>query len=128
MQTTRVNKTAVSRTPPDRAGTMWLVQTFTGVLLVVLLLLHMVAHHFVVEGGLRSFADVVAYVSNPLIFSLEVTFLLVVTIHAMAGLRAILLDLSFGQRHKETVNWLLGIAGAAIILYGIWLAVAIQNL
>lgn len=127
MKTTVMNKTAVSRPPTDRAGVMWLVQALTGVLLVVLLLLHMVAHHFVVEGGLRSFADVVAYVSNPLIFFLEVTFLLVVTIHAMSGLRAILLDLSFGQRHKEAINWLLTGAGVAIILYGIWLAVVIQN-
>ena len=40
------------------AGALWLVQAISGLLLVLVLGLHMVAHHFVVEGGLRDYAQV----------------------------------------------------------------------
>jgi succinate dehydrogenase hydrophobic anchor subunit len=112
----------------DRAGALWLVQVATGMLLVIILGLHMVAHHFVVEGGLRDFDDVIAYVSNPLIFVLEVLFLVVVTVHAMLGLRAILLDLPLSARGRRLVDRALTLFGAITIAYGLWLAIAIQRL
>ncbi len=116
-------------TPQERAsgpaGALWLVQAFTGLLLVLLLLLHMVAHHFVVEGGLRNFEQVVDYVSNPAIFVITISFLVVVTIHAVLGTRAILMDLGLGRGAQRVVNWLMVIAGVAIIAYGVWLEIAI---
>ena len=116
-------------TPKERAsgpaGALWLVQAFTGLLLVLLLLLHMVAHHFVVEGGLRNFEQVVDYVSNPAIFVITIFFLVVVTIHAVLGTRAILMDLGLGRGAQRAVNWLMVIAGVAIIAYGVWLEIAI---
>lgn len=111
----------------NAAGAFWLVQAITGLLLVVLLGLHMVAHHFVTEGGLRNYQDVLAYVSNPAIFVIEIIFLLVVTPHAMLGLRAILQDLGLSQQAAKTVDGLLTVAGIIIIIYGIWLAVALQQ-
>jgi succinate dehydrogenase hydrophobic anchor subunit len=36
----------------------------SGVLLLVLLTVHMVAQHFVVSGGPRTYADVVAWIRN----------------------------------------------------------------
>ena len=54
----------------DSAGAWWIVQAITGLLLILLLGLHMIAHHFVVEGGLRNFEEVIDYVSNPVIFVL----------------------------------------------------------
>lgn len=107
------------------AGALWLVQAFTGLLLVLLLLLHMVAHHFVVEGGLRNFEQVVDYVSNPAIFTITIVFLVVVTIHAMLGVRAILMDLGLGRGAQRATNWLLMVAGVATIVYGVWLEIAI---
>lgn len=107
------------------AGALWLVQAFTGLLLVLLLLLHMVAHHFVVEGGLRNFEQVVDYVANPAIFTITITFLVVVTIHAMLGVRAILMDLGLGRGAQRAANWLLVVASVAIIVYGVWLEIAI---
>lgn len=107
------------------AGALWLVQAFTGLLLVLLLLLHMVAHHFVVEGGLRNFEQVVDYVSNPAIFTITIIFLVVVTIHAMLGVRAILMDLGLGQGAQRVANWLLVVASVATIVYGVWLEIAI---
>lgn len=105
-----------------------MIQAISGLLLVALLGLHMVAHHFVVEGGLRDFQEVLAYVSNPVIFFLEVVFLVVVTTHAMLGLRAIVRDLNLSAAAARTADWILALVGAAALIYGVWLAVAIQQL
>jgi succinate dehydrogenase hydrophobic anchor subunit len=109
------------------AGAIWLIQAITGLLLVILLGLHMVAHHFVAEGGLRNYLDVLAYVSNPAIFTIEIIFLLVVTPHAMLGVRAVLIDLGLSQQTSKTIDRLLTVVGIIIIVYGVWLAVALQQ-
>ncbi len=111
----------------DRSGAMWLVQAITGILLVPILLLHMVAHHFVVEGGLRDFQQVVDYISNPAIFGITIIFLIVVTVHAALGLRAILIDLRPSVSVRRVINWVLIIASVAAIIYGIWLEITIAN-
>jgi succinate dehydrogenase / fumarate reductase membrane anchor subunit len=110
------------------AGTWWLVQAISGLLLILVLGLHMIAQHFLVEGGLREFADVIAYVSNPLIFAIEIVFLVVVTTHAMLGVRAICLDLGLSERGERAVNWVAALVGIAAVGYGIWLAISIQSL
>ncbi len=112
----------------DSAGAWWIVQAITGLLLILLLGLHMIAHHYVVEGGLRTFQDVIAYISNPIIFVLEVLFLIVVTPHAMLGLQSIILDLGPSESAERTITWIFRILTLVIIVYGIWLAVALQNL
>lgn len=111
----------------DLAGTLWLVQAISGLLLILLLGLHMIAHHFIVEGGLRTFQDVIDYVSNPIIFALEVAFLIIVTPHAMLGLRAIILDLNPSEGARKATDWILTIVGIAAVGYGIYLAVALQQ-
>lgn len=120
--------TANERTRPNAAGSLWLVQAISGLLLVSLLALHMIAHHFVVEGGLRTFDEVIAYVSNPIIFGLEVLFLIVVTVHALLGLRAIALDLAPRPATLRVVDGVLVILGAGALIYGLWLALALQRL
>lgn len=114
-------------TQRDMAGTLWLIQAISGKLLVLLLGLHMIAHHFIVEGGLRTFQDVIDYVSNPIIFVLEIAFLVVVTPHAMLGLRAIFLDMNPSEGARKTADWVLAIVGLAAVGYGIYLAVALQQ-
>ncbi len=109
-------------------GLLWLTQVLSGALLILVLGLHMVAHHFVVEGGLRTYSDVLVYISNPLIFVIEVIFLVVVTIHAMLGLRAIIIDLEPGKGLLQAANIGLSILGVVILAYGIWLALALQSL
>lgn len=110
------------------AGGLWLIQAFSGLLLVALLGLHMVAHHFVVEGGLRDFQQVLDYVRNPVIFFIEVLFLIVVTTHAMLGLRAIVLDYGLSRQAQRTADWVLTVVGVIALGYGIWLAAALQRL
>jgi succinate dehydrogenase cytochrome b556 subunit len=103
----------------------WILQAFTGILLVVLLGLHMVTQHFVVQGGLRDFADVVLYISNPFVFLLEIAFLIIVTWHAMLGVRAILLDLGLKPRTERRLTAVLTVVGVLTIAYGIWLSAII---
>ena len=112
----------------DSAGASWLIQAFSGIVLILLLGLHMIAHHFIVEGGLRTFDDVIDYISNPVVFSLEVIFLIVVTPHAMLGLYGIILDFGPSQKAIKPIVWIYRVVTVAAIGYGIWLAVALQDL
>ncbi|HEX2987050.1 MAG TPA: hypothetical protein VHS06_02640 [Chloroflexota bacterium] len=114
----------VSGKPVQRADLSslgWLVQAVSGLLLVVLLLLHMIANHFVAAGGLQSFQDVVRYLSNPLILVLETAFLVTVTSHALLGVRAVLFDLNLSAGAKRAVTALLTVLGVAMVGYGVWL-------
>lgn len=112
----------------DRSGSLWLIQAFSGLFLVFILGLHMVAHHFVVEGGLRDYQQVLDYVANPVIFIIEILFVILATSHALLGTRAIILDLRPSLGATKALNWVLGILGAVTIIYGIWLALALQQL
>jgi succinate dehydrogenase cytochrome b556 subunit len=102
----------------------WILQAVTGALLIVLLGLHMVVQHFVVAGGLRKFADVVAYISNPFVFLLEIAFLIVVTWHALLGVRAIIFDLGLKPTTERKVV-VLTVIGLLTVSYGIWLSATI---
>jgi len=105
----------------DRSGVLWLTQVVTGVLLIVVLGLHLVAHHFIVEGGLRDYDDIIAYLANPIVVALEVIFLVTVALHSMLGLRAIALDLNPGEATKRRINIVLAAVGTSMVLYGLWL-------
>ena len=105
----------------------WIAQAVTGVALLVLAGLHMIAHHFIVEGGLRDFAQVQDYLSNPIIVVLEILFLLVVTPHALLGVRAILFDLGLTETAERRITQALWVIGIATVLYGFWLTWAILN-
>jgi succinate dehydrogenase hydrophobic anchor subunit len=108
-------------------GLQWLVQAISGFALTALLGLHMIANHFVVEGGLLTYQDVLTYLSNPVVFVLEVIFLLVVVPHALLGLRAILLDLGPKPKTVRVLDAVLIALGTATLLYGITLFVVLQS-
>jgi succinate dehydrogenase hydrophobic anchor subunit len=104
-----------------RATSAWLWQAFTGVGLVILLGLHLIANHFIVKGGLRDFADVVAYLRTPIILVLEVLFLVFVTTHAMLGVRAILTDFGLSDRAEKRLSQALTAIGVLTVGYGLWI-------
>jgi succinate dehydrogenase hydrophobic anchor subunit len=104
-----------------KATSTWLWQAFTGVGLVLLLGLHLIANHFIAKGGLRDFADVVAYLRTPIILVLEILFLLVVTTHALLGVRAILLDFGLSARTEKRLSQALMVVGVLTVGYGLWL-------
>jgi succinate dehydrogenase hydrophobic anchor subunit len=89
----------------------------------------MVAHHFVVDdvGGLRSYDQVLDYIANPVIFTLELFFLIVVTIHALLGLRGVLFDLGMGVRARGRTDLLLWLLGLATVGYGVFLLATLAS-
>jgi len=103
----------------------WLWQVFTGVGLVILLGLHFIANHFVAKGGLRDFAEVVAYLRNPVILCLEVLFLLCVTTHALLGVRAIILDFGLSERTERRLDRVLKILGILTVGYGLMVTIMV---
>jgi len=109
---------------PKRSST-WYWQIFTGVALVLLLGLHFIANHFIATGGIRDFADVVSYLRNPIILVLEVLFLIVVAIHAMLGVRAIVMDFGISGQAEKRLSQVLTVIGVLTVGYGLWLTWAI---
>jgi succinate dehydrogenase hydrophobic anchor subunit len=92
----------------------------SGIAVLLLVTMHMIANHFVIEsiGGLRNYREVLDYIANPLIFVLEALFLVVVTIHAMMGLRAVLRDLDPGPRASVWIDRGLIVLGVLTVAYG----------
>jgi succinate dehydrogenase hydrophobic anchor subunit len=109
------------------ASWAWLWQAISGLGLIVLAGLHMIAHHFVVPEGIRDFAGIVDYLRNPIIVALEVAFLVTVSAHAVLGVRAILFDLGLSARAEKNVTRILTVVGVLTVAYGIWLTWTITN-
>jgi succinate dehydrogenase hydrophobic anchor subunit len=108
-----------------KASSTWYWQIFTGVALVLLLGLHFIANHFIAAGGIRDFADVVSYLRNPIVLMLEVLFLIVVAIHAMLGVRAIVIDFGISSQAEKRLSRALTVIGVLTVGYGLWLTWAI---
>lgn len=108
-----------------RQSLAWLGQAVSGVLLVVIVLLHMYFHHF--QVGLLSSKEVVAHVSGNIIFALEILFIIVVTYHALLGMRAIIFDLKLSDVARQKITVGLTILGALTMIYGVILAILIRT-
>jgi succinate dehydrogenase / fumarate reductase membrane anchor subunit len=108
-----------------KATASWLWQVITGMALLFLLGLHVIANHFIAKGGLRNFADVLAYLRNPVFLFLEVLFLVIVTSHAMLGIRAILLDFGLPDRVERWLSRALTAIGVLTVGYSLWLTWAV---
>ncbi|HVF08347.1 MAG TPA: hypothetical protein VNC60_07210 [Actinomycetota bacterium] len=112
-----------SRSEPSTRSRGWRWTAITGLALLVLVTIHMVAHHFVVGsiGGLRTYADVLDYIRTPVIFVIEGVFLVVVTAHAMLGLRSVLLDFGLTERWRRLMERSLVALGVVTVVYGFML-------
>lgn len=104
---------------------LWLAKVLTGVLVLAVLLIHLVVNHFVAEGGLLTYADVLAYYKNPVIPVMEGFFLVFVVSHALLGVRGILLDLAPPPRLLRAADVALVAFGAGAIVYGLWLLITL---
>lgn len=100
---------------------LWFLKIITGLFIILLLLIHFVVNHFVAEGGLLTYADVVAYYRIPIVPIMEIAFLIFVVSHALIGLRSIILDLRPSRQALTAINWLFTAIGIASVAYGIWL-------
>lgn len=112
--------------PEKSQGTYaWIGQAVSGVLLLGLLGLHMIAHHFAVEGGLRNYEQVLTYLGNPLILVIELLFLVIVMYHALVGVRSIIFDLGLEPHQERTVTGVLTVIGVIVVIYGFYLAITL---
>jgi succinate dehydrogenase membrane anchor subunit len=119
------NRTAPPSSPRGESGgsaraRSWRWTAISGVSLLVLVTIHMVAHHFVVDeiGGLRTYRQVLEYISTPVILVIEAVFLVVVTVHAMLGLRSVLLDFGLPDRRRRLLDRGLVGLGVLTVVYG----------
>jgi succinate dehydrogenase hydrophobic anchor subunit len=108
---------------------VWRATAYSGVALLALIAVHMVAHHFVVEGtgGLRTYRQVLDYVGNPVMLAIELVFLVVVTVHAMLGVRSVLFDLATGDRARAWISRGLTALGAVTVAYGFFLVLTLAS-
>jgi succinate dehydrogenase hydrophobic anchor subunit len=114
-----------------RSARVWRWTAGSGIALVALATLHIVAQHFVVhqKGGLRTYSEVLSYVGNPVIFVLESGFVFAVTIHAMLGIRGILHDLDLVPRTSRRLDVVLWVVGTVTVAYamGLLITLAIRS-
>ncbi len=92
----------------------WLLQMFSGILLVVFVTAHFFMTHTSHEA--LSYASVAARFAAYRAF--YAAFLLFVVFHAFNGVRAILLDTNFGAKNRGAVNVLCLIAMLAALAVG----------
>ena len=102
-------------------------QVLSGVALLVLLTLHMIAQHFIVPTGLRYYEDVIDWLRNPAVIAVEITFLSFVTYHALVGVRAVIFDFGFSERTERRITAVMWVVGIATVVYGVALLAAIIN-
>ena len=115
-------------TPTEATGVhrsrTWRATAASGVALLVLVTIHMIAHHFVVEevGGLRDLrAGPRLHLQPRHVRASRSLFLVVVTTHAMLGLRSVLFDFGLSVRAKRLVARGLLVLGIATVAYGVTL-------
>lgn len=106
---------------------LWLTKLAAGVLVFVVITIHMVVNHLVYPQGLLSYQDVINYYQNPIIPIMEIGFLIFVVVHALLGVRSILLDLNPSDRVLSGINLSLITLGTGAIIYGIWLIIVLVS-
>lgn len=112
--------------PGESAG-LWLIKTISGLLVIVLLMVHFIVNHYAIEGELLTWEGVVVYFSNPWVVVMETTFLVVVVSHALVGLRSVILDLNPSGGVMRIIDRVLVVVGAAAVIYGVWLALEVAS-
>ena len=114
--------------PKSGEGTwLWLIKIITGALVSVILFIHLIVNHLVAPNGLLSYADILKYYQNPIIPVMEILFVSFAVVHALTGLRGIILDLKPTRAILNGINWLFSIFGVVAVIYGIWLILTIAS-
>ncbi len=108
-------------TGTSKSRWVWLLQCASGAGVIGLVGVHWVAQHYLEAGGLRSYQEVVAYLRQPAAFGLEAAFLIVVTAHALLGVRGVLTDLGLPARLRRPIDTALWTVGLLTVLYGLQL-------
>jgi succinate dehydrogenase hydrophobic anchor subunit len=117
---------AISQPKRGETTWLWLLKIITGVLVVIILGIHLIVNHLVSPEGLLTFQEIVVYLSNPWVALMEGTFLVLAVVHALLGVRSVVLDLHPSQRFIRGMDATFSVVGVVAIIYGIWLLRAIQ--
>jgi succinate dehydrogenase hydrophobic anchor subunit len=127
----RLDRRAAPTAPEKPAGSLigvsFVGQAISGAAVLVLITLHMIAQHFLVPNGLRTYEDVISWLANPVVVTLEVLFLVFVTWHALLGARAIIFDWGLSARVERLITRLLILLGIATVAYGCWLTAVLVS-
>lgn len=105
----------------------WPLQAASGVLLLAFAFLHMISHHLVAPEGLRTYREVIEYLTTPSVIVIETLFSATVIFHALAGARSILLDIEAFKAHRSTINTVLIVLGVIMFLYGLFLTFTLMG-
>jgi succinate dehydrogenase / fumarate reductase membrane anchor subunit len=111
---------------PGESSILWLVKILSGLLIIVILVIHFLVNHFYAPEGLLSFNDVVNYYINyPIVPIMEGFFLVFVVSHSLIGMRSIFLDLNLNKPTRQVIDVVLIVVGVVSVVYGLWLIGAI---
>ena len=111
----------------ERKGTRWLLQRVTAAFLVVVLAYHFMLLHFVNHAAEITFAGTSARMSQVGYFLTMVLFLITAAFHGVNGVYNALLNQGLEGTRKKVVLGVLVIAGGALIVQGIYVAVAMAG-
>ncbi|MGE5465138.1 MAG: hypothetical protein ACM3PS_17365 [Syntrophothermus sp.] len=119
----------ISRTVSQtrETSTLWLIKALTGVLIVVILVVHFTVNHMLGENALLTYQDIVEYYTNPIVPLMEVIFVVFAVSHSLIGLRGIILDLKPSAGLLKIVDWGFIILGITAVVYGISLIAVIVS-
>jgi len=107
---------------------IWGVKIITGLFIVVLLGIHFAVNHLLAPDGLLSYADILAYYQKPVVPIMEIFLLGFVVVHALIGLRSILLDLHLPEKIARYLDVFFVTIGTIMIVYGTWLVIKVVQL
>ena len=98
--------------------TAFYLQRATGLLLLGYLLLHVHTVH-TISGGPAAFDSAMQTFRNPLFRALEIGLLGVVILHALNGIRIVVIDFGVATRRQKKLFWILaGVLGTATFVAG----------
>ncbi len=116
------------RPEPQENFLIWGIKIFAGLLIIALLGIHFIVNHLLAPEGLLTYADILAYYQNPVVPIMEIGFLVFVVVHALLGLRSILLDLHPPSALARWMDAAFLALGALMISYGAWLVVRVVQI
>ena len=119
---------SMNRSQPPENYLIWGVKIIAGICILALLGVQFVVNHLLAPGGLLTYADILSYYQNPIVPMMEIGFLVLVVVHALLGLRSILLDLHLPAKIASSMDAALIIIGAVMIAYGAWLVIKVVQL
>jgi len=107
---------------------LWLFKLVTGPLILVLIIVHFVVNHYVAEGGLLSYQEIIRYYQIWIVPVMEGIFLFLVVSHSLLGLRSVILDLKPSRGTMRILDGAFILLGIVSFVYGIWLINVIAQL